>query len=382
VKCRIHFCRHVNTRVILLPFVILITLCVNVFGEKGLFLGVEEQLTYDSNIHLSADEVGDLIITSNPNAMFKLSGRRFSFNAYYGFEYFDYLDNTAEDYYAHIVKVDSGFKVLQELEVGINYEYSLVPIEIGLPRNSPVNLLERSYLRATTKYRKEFSPRRALESGIEWVLSDYPGRDVNSDYWELKFPLSLTQKLDRLLSAGIGYTFLIRNFNAQELLDYNLHHATIDSTFDLNKLKTSTKIGYEWLDYRGSGFNSGPVVEVDIKYDFTRRTKLNTLYSYSYSADARGNPFRGQHAEILLNHRLSESVELTSFSNLFLYKMPGINYKIYTIEAGASIDFKPSKYINFGLDYLYSYNKRTSLLDETESKFDIHRAGFTIKLNI
>ncbi len=366
----------------LLLGVISLTLCVNLHAEKKLFLGMEENVTYDTNIFLSEDKQDDFIMTTNPGAGFKLSGRRYSLELYYGFIYFDYLRYSSLDSYSHILKGATEFMVFQGVEFGVNYEYRIVPLEIGLPAASPENLVTQSYLRTSAKYRKEFSPRTTLDAGVEWFLVNYPGNKVNSDFWELRFPVALTQKLDRLMSAGIGYTFLIRSFSADEFMDYSIHHATLDGNFKLRKLTFSTSLGYEWLDYEGAGVNSGPLVGVDIKYNLTKMAELKSGYNYSYSADARGNPYRGQHGGISISHKLTERVDLTSFFNFYWYKMPGINYKIHTLEAGSSINFRPSRFLNFSLDYLYNYNERTNLIDFKKDIFDVHRIGILLKIMI
>lgn len=366
----------------LLPGVIFLTLCVNLYAEKKLFLGVEENVTYDTNIFLSKEEQDDFIMTTNPNSALKLSGKRYSLEFYYGFIYFDYLEYSSLDYYSHILKSDASGKIFQGLELGVNYEYRIVPLEIGLPSASPKNLANQSYLKTSTKYRKEFSPRTTLEGGVEWLLVNYPGKEVNSDFWELRFPLALTQKLDRLMSAGIGYTFFVRSFSADEFRDYWLHHAALDGNFKLRKLTLSTSLGYEWLDFEGPGVNSGPLIAIDIKYDLTKRTELKSGYNYAYSADARGNPYRGQHGELLFSHKLTERVDFTPFFNFYWYKMPGISYKIHTLESGTSINFRPSRFINFSLDYLYNYNERTNLIGFRKEIFDVQRAGIVVKLII
>ncbi len=366
----------------LLPGVIFLALCVNLHAEKRLFLGVEENVTYDTNIFLSENKQEDFIMTTNPGAAFKLSGRRYSLELYYGFIYFDYIRYSSLDSYYHILKSGTELKVFKEVDLGVNYEYRIVPLEIGLPSQSPENLVSQSYLRTSAKYRKEFSPRTTLDGGAEWVLVNYPEKEVNSDFYELRFPLALTQKLDRLMSAGIGYTFLIRRFNADEFMDYILHHATLDGSFKLRKTELGASLGYEWLDYEGAGVNSGPMIGFVMEYDVTKRSILKSGYSYSYSADARGHPYRGQHGEVSFSHKLTERVGWTSFFNFYWHKMPGISYKVRTLEAGASIDFKPSRFINFSLDYLYSYNERTNLPDFREDIFDVHRAGIVVKIII
>lgn len=366
----------------LLPGVIFLTLCVNLHAEKRLFLGVEENMTYDTNIFLSKEEHDDFILTTNPNTAFKLSGKRYSLEFYYGFIYFDYLDYSSLDYYAHILKSGAALKVFQGLELGVNYEYRIVPLEIGLPSASPKNLVSQSFLKTSVNYKKEFSPRTTLEAGVEWLLVNYPGNKVNSDFWELRFPVALTQKLDRLMSAGIGYTFLVRSFSADEFMDYSIHHATLDGNFKLRKFTLSTSLGYEWLDYEGAGVNSGPLIGLDIKYDLTKRSEVKSGYSYSYSADARGNPYRGQHGEIFFTHKFTERVDWTPFFNFYWYKIPRANYKIYSLEGGASLNFKPSRLINFSIDYLYNYNERTNLIDLSEDIFDVQRVGCVFKLII
>jgi hypothetical protein len=366
----------------LLPGVILIFLCVNLHAEKRLFLGVEEGLTYDTNIFLSKYEQDDFIMTTNPHTAIKLSGKRHSLEFYYGFIYFDFFNYSSLDYYSHILKTIAELKVFQGLELGVNYEYRIVPLELGLPVSSPENLVNQSYLKTSAKYKKEFSPRTTFDAGVEWLLVNYPGNKINSDYWELRFPFTLTQNLDRLMSAGFGYTFLVRSFKADEFIDYNLHHLTLDGNFKLRKLTLSTSLGYEWLDYKGVGVNSGPLILFDIKYDITKRTEVKSGYNYEYSSDARGTPYRGQHGEVFLTHRFTERVDFAPFFNLYLYKMPGVNYKIRTLEGGASMNLKSSRFINFSLDYLYSYNERTNLIYGTKDIFDVHRAGLVVKIII
>lgn len=366
----------------LLPVVIFFCITFTLRAEKRLFVGIEEELTYDSNIYLTTQYEDDYILRTNPNIAFKSSGRRFSIGLFYSFFYYDYFKNSSLDEYFHNFKLESELKLFRGLETGVFYDYRLVPLEIGLPVSSPTNLVAQSFLRTVSKYKIDFSPRTTVDTGIEWSMVNYPGREVRSDYWELKFPVELNQKLDRLMSAGLGYTLLIRAFNADEFLDYFLHHATIDANFKLKKLQFSSSLGYEWLDFKNAGANSGPIIAFDVKYDWSKRLSLHGGYSYSYSSDSRGNPFRGQHGEGGLEYKLTERVELLPLLNFYWYKMPGYDYKIRTIETGTSINFKPSKFINFSIDYLYNYNVRKYLTESEKNIFDVHRAGMLVKIVI
>lgn len=368
-------------RIKLLLLVIFFFLIVDLHAEKRLFLAVDEKMTYDSNIYLSTERVEDFIITTNPDIGLKLKGKTFSIDLFYGFLYFDYIEDSTLDYYAHIVRASGEAKLTKRFSLTSSYNYTLVPLEIGLPISSPRNLVTQSHFRTAGKYEREFTPRTTLSTGVEFGLVNYPKKEVDSDYWEIRIPLSITQKLDRLVTAGAGYTLLIRNFHAQKYMDYYLHHATLDGSLKLRKFEISSSFGYEWLDFNSDGVNSGPIVSIDIKYDITKRTNIKAGYSYSYTWDAAGNPFRGQRGELVLLHKFTERVDITPRMSFYLYKIPRENFIIRTFESSAEITFKPSRFVNFTIDYLYNYNKRNLYSDQIYI-FDLHRAEFSLRIAI
>jgi len=362
----------------------LLTLPKTIQAEKFLYLGGESGISYDNNITLSEDARYDVITFFSPGIRYRRWGQSGGLTLGYGFIYFDYSKYSDMNYYSHLIESRGEFRRIKNITLTVDYTYRLFPLTLGLPSDSPSNLVKGSVLLGSAKYKWDFTQRTMFESEIEWKHTEYEGIGSSNKEWNL--PVSITQKLNSHSSAGIEYRFTSRDFLSDIWKDYILHKAAVNLKFKFKKTDFLIESGYQWLDFSGPGVNSGPLITTGGIYNFTKRISFKAGYNYTYTLDAGGNPYRGQHGDAGVSHKISERLMLSLQTFFDRYKILKINYKLDSLDFDGKLDYKLTRKYLF-LTSGYSYSNITQSVPDIngnmgKKKIDDSKITISIKIGL
>jgi hypothetical protein len=261
---------------------------------------------YDDNVSFApqTETAGDYYTQIEPGIGVFIPNRIMDLRADYTYIRYDYLDRTdlSRDYHKAKLDLADEYEILRGLKVNLGDTYELVPVNLGLPVDTPYNFTQKNTAYLTPRWSTSFSKRNALSAGYYFSRVDYTSSPrVGEDYFGHLF--------DTLWELGLirGLTFV--QTNTYTIYDYD-NLPTYRSFVPMVGLRVMPNGSFTLEGHFGYSYEHdetfryrGDVYQIAAMYKPSERFDAKLRFTRDRLTDVSGVPFTDDYLDLRFNYR-------------------------------------------------------------------------------
>ena len=336
-------------------------------GAAYIPLEISPELTvgggYDDNVFLrSGNREGDFVGRVQPRLSLALPLKRMDMALDQSYYY--YYNGKHRDEKAYQVQGRASMYIIKDLLLSISDKYLLVPVEVGRPEYSPVNLTKANELDLGALFDYELTPRTTSQWKYDFVRADF--FDVfRATYYAHKAGLQIKQDITDALSFYLEYSFLNQAYTLGKSYTLAIHQGAAGLSFLYRGLIGETSFGLQTLDSGEAGKKSGRVLKVSIKYPATERLEASAAYTQTMSQEITGKIYDGRLAEAGVALTLGPRLQATARGKLgdFSFHDFPLSRRFWGTQTGLAYEIISDSQLSFTYDHYEGKDNEEIVID-------------------
>ncbi len=322
---------------------------------------------HDDNVDFSPHSgTSDYYSQLEPGMGVIIPTRIIDIKADYTYIRYDYRDRTdlSRDYHQARLDVSDQAELIRNVRISFGDLYELVPINLGMPVDTPYNFTQKNTAYISPRWQKSFSRRNTLSLGYYFSRVDYTSTPrVGEDYFGHKF--------DSLWELGILRGLTFKQSNAYTIYDYDEipRYRSFIPMVGLraepnSKFVLEGDVGYSFEhDDEGDLRHRGWVFRSAGSYLPSEKIRAKVVYTRDRLTDVTGEPFTDEYLDVRLDYSPYHRWILGGLFRYSRYLYAGDTEKI--IHSRIDLRYLISEEFTFRIG-----GSRTQTLDRPEEEGD------------
>jgi len=318
---------------------------------------------YDDNIFLSTGEgEGDFVWRAVPRLSLAFPLKRMDMALDQSYYY--YYNGKQGEKQSYQVQSKISMYIIKDLLFSVSDRYLLIPVEVGRPAYSPVNLTRANELVLGALFDYDLSPTTSSQWKYDFVRADFYD-EFRAAYYAHKASLRLAQEVKETLSLYLDYSYLDQIYILGKTFSLVIHQGAAGLLLLIHDLIGDISFGSQSLESSESGRNNGIFFKIDLRYPVTERLEARASYTQAMSMEVRGNTYNAKSGQAgvtyIMSPRIQTSLQCTwgsySFHGLPLYR------EFWGVQAGTQYEFVPDTSLSFTYDHYDGRDKGGNVID-------------------
>lgn len=318
---------------------------------------------YDDNVSLRPGHgEGSFVWRAFPSLGISLPLKRMDMTLDQSFYYYD--NGKEGEKKAYQVQGKASANVIRDLLLSVSDKYLLVPVEVGRPAYSPINLTKANELDLGAQFTYDLAPTIASQWRYDFSRVDL--FDIlKAVYYSHKASLQIKKEVVETLSLYLGYSYLSQSFIRGQGSTLSIHEGAAGAIFLFHDLAGNLSSGLQSLDTGGAGRQSGWYLKADMRYPATERLEAKGSYLLNMGWEVTGHAYRAHTAQGGASYSLTPRIQTTALGEWGTYTFYGLplSRTFWMAEAGLQFEIYPDVNVTTTYDHYEGKDEAGSVAD-------------------
>jgi len=318
---------------------------------------------YDDNILLSTGErEGGFVWRAVPRLSLSYPLKRMDITLDQSYYY--YYNGKEGEKQSYQVQSKVGIYVIKDLLISVTDRYLLIPVEVGRPAYSPVNLTRANELVLGALFDYDLSPTTSSQWKYDFVRADFYD-ELRAAYYAHKASLRLVQEVTEILSLYLDYSYLDQIYTLGKTLSLVMHQGAAGLLLVFHGLTGDMSFGGQSLESSETGRGDGTFIKVDLRYPVSERLEAKATYTYAMSVDVTGRTFNANSGQGGITYLMSPRVQTSLQCAWGSYSFHGLplNREFWGVQAGAQYEIIADTSLSFTYDHFDGRDDEGNMID-------------------
>jgi len=318
---------------------------------------------YDDNILLKTEEgEGDFVWKAVPRLSLAFPLKRMDMALDQSYYY--YYNGKQGEKQSYQVQSKISMYIMKDLLISVVDRYLLIPVEVGRPAYSPINLTRANELVLGALFDYDLSPTTSSQWKYDFVKADFYD-ELRAAYYAHKASLRLVQEVTETLSLYLDYSYLDQIYTLGKAFSLVMHQGAAGLIMLFHGLTGDMSFGRQSLESSEGGRNDGIFFKIDLRYPVTERLEAKASYTQAKSVEITGRTFNANSGQAGVTYVMSPRIQTSLQCALGSYSFHGLplHREFWGVQAGAQYEIVPDTSLSFTYDHYDGRDEGGNVID-------------------
>jgi len=306
---------------------------------------------YDDNILLSTGEgEGDFVWRAVPRLSLAFPLKRMDMTLDQSYYY--YYNGEQGEKQSYQVQSKISMYIIKDLLIYVADRYLLIPVEVGRPAYSPINLTRANELVLGALFDYDLSPTTSSQWKYDFVRADFYD-ELRAAYYAHKASLRLAQEVTESLSLYLDYSYFDQMYTLGKTSSLVIHQGAAGLILLFHGLTGDMSFGSQSLESSEAGRANGSFMKIDLRYPVSERLEAKATYTQAMSVEVTGRTFNAKSVQAGTTYVMSPRIQTSlqgTWGNYSFHGLP-LHREYWGVQAGAQYEIVTDTSLSFIYDH-------------------------------